>query len=128
MKKVWVLERFVNDIEMAETYAEIKEMNEELINEGKVTDEVEIAKLNNMVTRWEKKMEENPNGYWSGFEGKSNYKTFCEVAKDAIRRNPYDKFRVIEGEIKDDAKMWLGYKVVKVNEGVLRYLMATYNK
>ncbi len=126
MAKVWVLERFVNDIEMANTLVDIKEMNEKL--KEKISDENEIAKLDKMVTRWEKKMKENPNGYWSGWEGKSNYKSFCNVAKDAIRRKPYDKFRVVEAEVKDDSRTWLGYKVVKVNDGVLRYLMATYNK
>ena len=70
-------------------------------------------------------MDENPNGHWYGFEGKTNYKQFCDVAKAAIRRNYGATFRVVEGEIEDDAKYWSGYKIVKVNSGVLRYLMAT---
>ena len=84
---------------------------------------VDREKFSALVT---KKIKENPNGYWSGTEGKTIYKQFCERAKDAIRRHDKDtKFRVIEGEIKDDAQYWTGYKFVKENEGVLRYLMAT---
>ena len=66
-----------------------------------------------------------PDGRWYGFEGKVIYRQFCDVAKAAIRRNPEGKFRVVEAEIEDDAKTWNGYKMTKVNDGVLRYLMAT---
>lgn len=126
MKKVWILEKFVDDVEMAVHLIEIKELNDEMRKQ--ITDEVELEKLDKMVENYENKMKENPKGYWSGWEGKAIYKSFCDVAKAAIKRNPYAKYRVVEAEVKDDAKMWLDYTVVKVNEGVLRYLMATYNK
>lgn len=85
----------------------------------------ENEKLGLFVENYKKQIEANPNGRWIGFDGKSIYSVFCNVAKETIRMFPDSKFRVVEGEIEDDAKYWPGYKFVKENEGVLRYLMAT---
>ena len=69
---------------------------------------------------------ENPKGMWLGWEGKISYRQFCEVAKSSLRRAPSSyKFRVIEAEIENNAKYWGGYKCVKENDAVLRYLMST---
>lgn len=123
MKKVWVLEKYQTTEEMKEQLGFFVDLYESLKEDG--TDE-QITKAGEMVEMYRNKMEENPNGYWSGIEGKSIYRQFCEVAKEAIRRYGKDtQFRVVEGEIKDDAKYWTGYKFVKENEGVLKYLMAT---
>ena len=124
MKKVWILEKFETTDEMAKRYAEFKAMVENTKNNNEVTEE-QIAKLEQAVANYKKLVDENPDGRWYGFEGKVIYSQFCDVAKAAIRRNPEGKFRVVEGEIEDDAKYWIGYKMVKVNDGVLRYLMAT---
>lgn len=59
---------------------------------------------------------------WQGFEGKTIYKQFCSVAIDTMRRCPNDIFRVVEGEIEDEANYWIGYTNIKVNDGVLKYL------
>ena len=123
MKKVWVLEKFTSREEMIKNCEENKSMIEQAKAEGK--DENEIAFLEDFTANYEKVLNDNPNGRWYGFEGKVIYRQFCDVAKAAIRRNPEGKFRVVEGEIEDDAKYWVGYKFVKVNEGVLKYLMAT---
>lgn len=123
MKKVWILEKFETAEEMAKHYAEFKAMVESAKN-GEMTDE-QIAQLEQSVTAYKKVVDENPDGRWYGFEGKSIYRQFCDVAKAAIRRNPEGKFRVVEGEIEDNAKYWVGYKMTKVNDGVYRYLMAT---
>lgn len=124
MKKVWILEKFAAAEEQAKSYEDLKEMVESAKNNNEMTDE-QIAHIEQAVDNYKKMVDENPNGHWYGFEGKTNYKQFCDVAKAAIRRNYGATFRVVEGEIEDDAKYWFGYKIVKVNSGVFRYLMAT---
>ena len=124
MKKVWILEKFVNAEEQAKHYADFVVMIENAKANGEYSAE-QIAQLENGIAAYKKVVDENPNGRWCGFEGKVIYRQFCDVAKAAIRRNPDGKFRVVEAEIEDDAKYWNGYKMTKVNEGVLRYLMAT---
>lgn len=124
MKKVWILEKFASAEEMAKSYEDMKAMVENAKSEMEMTEE-QIASVESAVASYKKVMEENPNGRWYGFEGKVIYRQFCDVAKAAIRRNPEGKFRVVEGEIEDNAKYWTGYKMTKVNDGVYRYLMAT---
>lgn len=119
MKKVWILEKFATAEEQAKSYENLKAM----VEFAKTPEE--IAGIELAVANYKKVMDENPDGRWYGFEGKIIYRQFCDVAKAAIRRNPDGKFRVVEGEIEDDAKYWNGYKMTKVNDGVLRYLMAT---
>lgn len=123
MKKVWILEKFASHEEMVKHCEEYKAMAEMAKNNGMSAEE--IASIEEFAANYEKSVNENPEGRWYGFEGKIIYRQFCDVAKAAIRRNPKGKFRVIEGEIPEDSKYWAGYKLVKVNEGVLRYLMAT---
>lgn len=119
MKKVWILEKFATREEMTKTYNDMKAMIEV------VKTPEEIAAWETAIAGYEKAMNENPDGRWYGFEGKIIYSQFCDVAKAAIHRNPEGKFRVVECYIEDDAKYWNGYKMAKVNDGVLRYLMAT---
>ena len=123
MKKVWILEKFASHEEMVKHCEENKAMVEMAKKNGMSIEE--IASLEEFAANYEKVMNKNPEGRWYGFEGKVIYRQFCDVAKAAIRRNPEGKFRVVEGEIEDDVKCWIGYKMVKVNDGVLRYLMAT---
>ena len=123
MKKVWILEKFASHEEMVKHCEGNKAMVEMAKNNGMSAEE--IASLEEFAASYEKVMNENPEGLWYGFEGKVIYRQFCDVAKEAIRRNPEGKFRVVEGEIPEDSKYWTCYKLVKVNEGVLRYLMAT---
>lgn len=123
MKKVWILEKFASHEEMVKTYEEMKVMVGETIAKCETPESVKALK--EALANYEKVMNENPNGRWYGFEGKIIYKQFCDVAKAAIRRNYGATFRVVEGEIDDNTNYWPGYKIVKVNPGVLRYLMAT---
>lgn len=126
MKKVWILEKYVTVEEM---YKSLEQSNELYASVKESGTEEQIAMVEEMIQKQNDKMEQNPNGYWSGWEGKSIYRQFCDVAKAAIRRaDKGTQFRVVEGEVQDDAKFWTGYKFVKENEGVLRYLMATCNK
>ena len=123
MKKVWILEKFESNEMMAKTLSELEQMFEQ--NKGDF-DEKGIESMNQKIAYHKKMIEENPEGMWIGWEGKSIYRQFCDVAKSALRRADKSwKFRVVEGEIEDNAKYWCGYKFVKENEGVLRYLMAT---
>ncbi len=127
MKKVWILEKF-------ETHEEMKQMTERLasmveyaksIDDGSEHAAKTIEATQDVFDNHMQMMLNNPDGRWYGFEGKVKYNEFCYTAKAALLRNPKGKFRVVEAEIEDDAKYWLGYKFVKENEGVLRYLMAT---
>lgn len=121
MKKVWILEKFIPADEARKSI----EFNKELMVNPSVTDEVKFG-IEQAIKVMAKRLEETPEGYWIGWEGKTVYRQFCDVAKAALRRADKSwKFRVVEGEIEDDAKYWVGYTFVKVNEGVLRYLMAT---
>lgn len=125
MKKVWVLEKFA-DVEELKATVECAKNVVEWAKAQEDEDEVEGAL--EYLAAAERMLANNPNGHWYGFEGKTNYKNFCQVAKDAINRNPSGKFRVVEGMIDDCAKYWCGYEVAKVNDGVYRYLMATAHK
>ena len=123
MKKVWILEKFESNEMMVKTLGELEQMFEE--NKGNF-DEKGIESMNQIIASHKKMIEENPKGMWIGWEGKLIYRQFCDVAKAALRRADKSwKFRVIEGEIEDNAQYWCGYKFVEENEGVLRYLMAT---
>lgn len=123
MKKVWILEKFASAEELAKTQADMEEMLEAVKADDK--SEIDIPSVEMAVAKHKEMMLANPDGRWYGFEGKIIYRQFCDVAKAAIRRNPDGKFRVVEAEIDDDANYWTGYKMTKVNDGVLRYLMAT---
>ena len=123
MKKVWILEKFESNEMMVKTLGELEQMFEESKDN---LDEKGIESMNKTIASHKKMIEENPEGMWIGWEGKSIYRQFCDVAKAALRRADNSwKFRVVEGEIEDNAQYWCGYKFVKENEGVLRYLMAT---
>ena len=123
MKKVWILEKFESNEMMVKTLGEF----EQILEENKCNlDEKGIESMNQAIASYKKMIDENPKGMWIGFVGKSIYRQFCDVAKSELRRADKSwKFRVVEGEIEDDAQSWCGDKFVKENEGVLRYLMAT---
>lgn len=120
--KVWVLEKFASPTEMIKTLIDMIELVESSRSHCSAEDS---QNLDESLDQFENKIEENPSGFWSGFEGKTSYKQFCNVAKAAIKRNPNAKFRVVEGEIDDKATTWTGYRLVSVNDKVLKYLRAT---
>ena len=120
--KVWVLEKFNSPTEMIKTLISMIEMVES--SRGNCSAE-DSRELDENIDQLENKIEENPSGFWSGVEGKASYKQFCNVAKDAIERNPNAKFRVVEAEIDDRALSWINYRLVSVNDKVLKYLYAT---
>ena len=123
MKKVWILEKFESNEMMVKTLSNFEQMFEE--SKGNLN-EKGIESMNQTIASYKKMIEENPKGMWIGYEGKSIYRQFCDVAKAALRRADKSwKLRVVEGEIEDNAQYWCGYKFIKENEGVLRYLMAT---
>lgn len=126
MKNVWILERFVPTEETKKSIADMMEMMEGC------TEEKILSTCKELVTNLEKKQQENSDGYWLGYVGKSNYKDFCYCAKDFMRRHRNDLvktgIRVVKAQIADGAKYWTGYRNAVVNEGVTKYLYATYNK
>lgn len=120
MKKVWVLEKWIDRKRIEDMYNEYVELfNDEKSN--RISDEDKTKVLTKLKERLS---DPNMNGYWLGYEGKSNYKDFCSVASDFIRRHKNEnyKLRVVSAYIDDDAEYWVGYKNPTENEGVLRYL------
>lgn len=121
MKKVWILEGFISKESMIESLNQILEMKESADTEDgiKACNEVETV-YRNQIARY-------PEGHWLGYQGKVIYSQFCECAKETLRnmRNQNMRWRVVEATIEDHAKYWTGYKVVKENSGVLKYLLAT---
>ena len=124
MKKVWILEKFASREEMLKSQAENRATLEMIKTNDSYTED-QIKYFEEYVADYDKVVENNPNGRWYGFEGKTNYKQFCDRAKASIRHNPDGIFRVVEGEIPDNYNMWIGYRFIKENEDVMRYLMAT---
>ena len=124
MKKVWILEKLYLPEETKQSITEMEEMLENLRNNPEAPAEG-ISCMENTISTLKQRLADFPEGYWLGFEGKVIYRQFCQVAKAAINRNPGCTFRVVSAEIADDAKFWLGYQNPTVNEGVLKYLMAT---
>lgn len=129
MKNVWVLERFVTVEDMKNHIADFKDIIAETENEE---NEDYRRTAQEMLENTEKQLEENPEGYWMGYIGKSNYKVFCNEAKDFMRRHENDLLksgvRAVKVQIGDSEKYWIGYENAIVNDGVTRYLYATYRQ
>lgn len=124
MKKVWILEKLYLPEETKKSITEMEKMLEDIRNNPEATTEG-ISLMEDTISKLKQRLADFPEGYWLGFEGKVIYRQFCQVAKAAINRNPDCTFRVVSAEIADDSKFWLGYQNPTVNEGVLKYLMAT---
>lgn len=125
MKKVWVLERLVPVEETKKSIKDCKAMLETEDADAKEMAEQVIAKL-------EQSIKDYPDGYWLGYVGKSNYRDFCMEAKDFMQRHKDDLLktgvRAVKADIQDGAKYWVGYKNGIVNDGVTKYLYATYKE
>ena len=124
MKKVWILEKLYLPEETKKSIIEMEKMLEDIRNNPETTTEG-ISLMEDTISNLKQRLADFPEGYWLGFEGKVIYRQFCQVAKAAINRNPDCTFRVVSAEIADNPKFWLGYQNPTVNEGVLKYLMAT---
>lgn len=81
MKKVWILEKFASSEEMAKSFNEMKAMFEDAKNNNKDMTEEQIHSLEQSLASYEKVMNENPNGRWYGFEGKTIYRQFVILQK-----------------------------------------------
>lgn len=128
MKKIWILERFENvqqiEAEIERTLANIKEATQMDAEQEKIDWYRDFEQK--YIETCKKDIENG--GRWLGWEGKCNYKTFCQTAIESLRRDRKDKklqheFRVLECELIDEnSKGWIGnYKVVKENAGVMRF-------
>lgn len=124
MKKVWILEKLYLPEETKKSIIKMEKMLEDIRNNPETTTEG-ISLMEDTILNLKQRLADFPEGYWLGFEGKVIYRQFCQVAKAAINRNPDCTFRVVSAEIADNSKFWLGYQNPTVNEGVLKYLMAT---
>ena len=125
MKKVWILEKFIGPEEMAKTMGDLNELLNIWTAEGNAE---YIETMQKVIKANEEKHAANPDGYWSGWQGKTNYRQFCDFALESIRLSKRNKdgakFRVVKAEIDDDATTWNGYRNGIENPGVLRYLYA----
>lgn len=131
MKKVWILEKYTSKKEMESQIPGMHELTKFAKESG--SPESVIQQFEEAAEKFAAKVAALPDdgGEWGGWEGKTNYKTFCYTAREAIIRDKkrYGKqkhqFRVVEAEIEDDAESWLHYNFIRVNDGVTRYLYAT---
>ena len=124
MKTVYILEKFASAEETKASYDQMLEAITNANAVSKISDSI-MSDIQAGLDNYKRIMDENPNGHWYGFEGKEQYRSFIYVARDAIRRNPNAKFRVVKAEIDSDATSWLGYKNPVTKENVLRFLYAT---
>lgn len=122
MKKVWILESYIGKEEMKKSEDDVMDMIAFYEEKGE-PDFVKTCK--ELLEQVQKKHSENPDGYWLGYQGKTNYKVFCRESQQTMRNLKGRKFRVLKAEIEDDAQVWSGYVNGVENEGVLRYLYAT---
>lgn len=125
-KKIWILEGFIDADRMQENLQQNRELLETL-KEKNDADGIKMAQV--LVETWERRIKETPEGFWCGYQGKSDYRTFCRMAQETLR-NPYMKdmkYRVLKADLRDaGAKYWPGnYENGIENPGVLRYLYAT---
>lgn len=124
--KVWILEGFIDAAHMQETLKQNEQMLE-WAKETRSPEDVKMAKQ--MLDAYKKTIAENPDGYWLGYEGKIDYKTFCRMAQETLRWGKENgmRFRVLKADLRDEkAKSWMNnYENGVENAGVLRYLYAT---
>lgn len=124
MKKVWILEALYTAEEMKrdlDTYLDMIQ-HDEIKN---CKEHLETANI--LISTAKRHLEEYPNGKWVGYQGKTNYRQFCECACETLSNKNFissKEFRVVEALIDDDATYWTNYKVVKENPGVLKYLLS----
>lgn len=125
MIRVWILERFVPVEETKAHIAEIKEIAKTCAGET-------LETANNILETLQEKLRDYPEGYWCGYVGKANYKHFCQEALDFMKRNrnglTLTGVRVVEAQIENDAKYWVGYKNPVVSVALTHYLYTKYNK
>lgn len=124
-RKIWILEKFITPEAMEK---HVKEMEDLKLHIEETTDDADTIKTaNKMLNDARQTLENNPNGHWTGWAGKLNYKEFCRQAKECINFDPTAKYRVLKAdEIDSNHQFWCGnYTNGIENEGVLRYLYAT---
>lgn len=78
MKKVWILEKFESNEMMVKTLGELEQMFEE--NKSNF-DAKGIESMNQTIASHKKRIEENPEGMWIGWEGKSFIVSFVMLQK-----------------------------------------------
>jgi succinate dehydrogenase flavin-adding protein (antitoxin of CptAB toxin-antitoxin module) len=118
MSTVWILEKWQTPEDSERIMNDfVKDFNNE-------TDEEEKKHFEKIIAKHQKRMEENPNGYWYGWVGRSIYKQFCEDAIQSIRWNKKAQYRVLKAEVDDSDTTWLNYKNGVENKGVYKYLRA----
>jgi len=122
MKKVWILESYIGKEEMKKSEDDVMDMIAFYEEKGE-PDSVKTCR--ELLEQVQKKHRENPDGYWLGYQGKINYKAFCDESRGTMKNLKHRKFRVLKAEIEDDADTWSNYVNGVENDGVLRYLYAT---
>lgn len=154
MKKVWILEKFSTPEDLKKDVDIAREMVDHLSNTNIAPDQLALAKenLENWIHTLENNTEgmwtgcQGSTNYYTFCSRAKNYirekdaeaiaTLKSELGKtqysDEIKkmfRNAHEavrsQYRVIEGEIEDSAKTWIGYKTIKENPGVYKYLWAT---
>lgn len=124
MTTIWILEKYITNEAMKKQIEDLKALKADAVIKG----ETEVVKtIDVMLQTAKENLEKMSEGHWTGWVGKSNYKTFCLQAQESIRFDPKAHYRVLKANMIDtNNKYWHGnYENGVENAGVLRYLYAT---
>lgn len=121
MKKVFILEKFIDVKAMEKSIADAEEM----LNFWKEKGDQDAIIMASQMVGWAKKdLEDHPEGYWRGWHGKIYFSQLVECARPSILREPNAKYRVMDALIEDDAEFWTAYKFAKENKNALKRLQS----
>ena len=65
-------------------------------------------------------------GLWEGVIGRTSLETLQKDGYNSWLQNPKDAYRVVEGEIEDDATIWVGYQRTKYMVKAGKALLVDY--
>ena len=101
-KNIWILEVYITPEHMQKGLAFARNVTDWARDFGNPA-QVEAAETLQRLA--EERIRQNPEGYWKGYFGKVNYRTFCdrarEILRDPVVKEDNMKFRVLEAERKN---------------------------
>lgn len=124
--KVFILEEFLSKEELEKRLEDSKAILDACATLTDLNCDI-VLTLNENVTYNRKMVTENPNGVWRGFAGKYDGQAFLEIALEHIKRSKTGTYRVVVGEIENNAWTWLGYKNPVISETLTKELLKRAN-
>lgn len=124
MTTIWILEKYITNEMMKKQIRDLETLKTDAV----IMNKTEAVKtIDVMLQAAKENLEKMPEGHWTGWVGKSNYKTFCLQAQESLRLDPKARYRVLKANMIDtNNKYWCNnYENGIENVGVLKYLYAT---